>query len=418
MAMDRKIEKKTWTPRKIAGITVVAVVAAGLLYFAFRPSSGTTQRVNEENLVIRQVSDGPFQEFIDITGTVQPVQTTYLDAIEGGVVQRVYLESGSMVQPGDTIVALSNSNLQLSVLQQEAGLYDQINNVRNSRLNLEQNHLNLRKELASARTMLEQYEARFHRDSTLFSGDLISSQDFEETRQNYRFQKMRFDLTYESYRKDSLQVQQQLRQLDDSEQRMWRSLDGVQRILDNLVVTAPLEGQLSTIELDPGQSIRQGERIGQVDLLDGFKIRAGIDEFYLARIVTGLQGTFSFANREYRVEISRVFPVIQDGQFQVDLELIGDMPESLRRGQTVRIRLELGDSTTATLLPRGGFFQQTGGSWVYRLNESADRAYRQPIRLGRGNSDFFEVIEGLAPGDRVITSSYADFNNRDVLILN
>lgn len=418
MAMDRKIEKKKWTPRKIAGIAVVAVIAGGLLYLAFRPSPGSTQRVDIDNVVVREVTDGPFQEFIDITGTVQPLQTTYLDAIEGGVVQRVFLESGSMVQPGDTILALTNSGLQLSVLQQEAGIYDQINNVRNSRLNLEQNHLNLRKELASSRTMLEQYEARFLRDSTLFTGDLISSQEFEETRQNYRFQKMRFELTYESYRKDSLQMQQQLRQLDDSEQRMWRSLDGVQQILDNLVVTAPIDGQLSTIELDPGQSIRQGERIGQVDMLDGFKIRAGIDEFYLARIVTGLQGTFSFANREYRVEINRVFPVIQDGQFQVDLELLGDVPESLRRGQTVRIRLELGDSTTATLLPRGGFFQQTGGNWVYRLNESGDRAYRQPVRLGRGNSNYFEVLEGLGSGDRVITSSYATFDNRDVLILN
>lgn len=418
MTMDRKIEKKPFSAARtgwiVVGLTVV-VIAVFTLFFS---SSASSVSVNADSVVIQEVEDGPFREFIDISGTIQPVRTTFLDAIEGGVVQRVFLESGTMVDQGDTILTLTNSSLQLNVLQQEAGLYDQINNVRNSRLNLEQNHLNLQKELASSRTMLQQFKSRYSRDSTLFNRELISEQEFEETKQNFEFQKMRYELTYESYQKDSLQMQQQLVQLNNSEDRMWRSLEGVQQIVDNLVVTAPISGQLSTVELDPGQSIQQGERIGQIDLMDGFKVRAGVDEFYLARIVNGLEGSFAFAGSDYDVRINRIFPVIQSGQFQIDMEFMNNVPDGLRRGQTVRVRLELGESTRATLLPRGSFFSQTGGNWVYLLDESGESAFKQTVRLGRSNGDYFEVLEGLQPGDRVITSSYITYDEKDILVLN
>lgn len=398
---------------------ILGLALAGLIiYTAFFMDRRQALNVEKERLFIENVREDTFLELIDVNGTVQPIQTTYLDAIEGGVIQQVFPESGAMVEQGDTILILSNSNLQLSVMQQEAGLYDQINNVRNSRLNLEQNHLNLQKELANSISQLEIMKSRYSRDSVLYAQNLISSQGFEETEQNFRFQQLRYNLNYESYRKDSLQVQQQMVQLDDSEQRMWRSLDGVQQIMENLVVTSPVSGQLSTIELNPGQSISQGERLGQVDVLDGFKVRAGIDEFYLARITTGLRGTFSFAGESYVVEIERVYPVIQDGRFEVDMMFRDELPEGLRRGQTLRIRLELGDASQALLLPRGGFYQQTGGNWVYLVNEDETRAYMQPVRLGRGNSDFFEVLEGLRPGDRVITSSYATFGSHEILNLN
>lgn len=415
--MDKKIEKKNFTPAKVAWGLFGLAVLIFTFYQLFISDSRSTLSINANTITVEEVRNGPFREFIDITGTIQPIGTTFLDAIEGGVVQRVYQESGSMVEEGDTILTLTNSSLQLNVLQQEAGLYDQINNVRNSRLNLEQNHLNLQKELASSRTMLQQMESRFKRDSILMERELISDQDFEETKQNYEFQKMRFELTYESYQKDSLQMQQQLVQLNNSEERMWRSLDGVQQIVDNLVVTAPISGQLSTVELDPGQSIQQGERIGQIDMMDGYKVRAGVDEFYLARITTGLEGSFTFAGNEYHARINRVFPVIQNGQFQLDMEFVNEAPGGLRRGQTVRVRLELGESSEATLLPRGTFFSQTGGNWVYLLDETEKRAHRTPIRLGRGNSDYFEVLDGLQPGDKVIISSYLPYDDRDILVL-
>ncbi len=415
--MDRKIEKKTFTPKRIGLIVFGIALVALFLYSFVWMDTRSRLNVDRERLVIFEVQEGGFQEFIDITGTVQPIRTNFLDAVEGGVVQDVYLESGAMVEKGDTILVLSNSNLQLSVMQQEAAIYDQINNVRNSRLNLEQNHLRLQEQLANARTELDRLEPRYKRDSALYAEEAISLQQFEETRQSYLFQKKRFELTNESYRKDSLQMVTQLNQLDDSEMRMWRSLDGVQQILDNLAVTAPIDGQLTTAELQQGQLISQGERIGQVDVLDDFKVRANIDEFYLARIVTGLRGSFTFAGERHELVIHRVFPGVREGQFQVDMLFTSGMPSGLRRGQTARIRLELDAPAEAILVERGGFYQSTGGNWIYKIEENSEIAVRQPIRIGRGNPQYFEVLEGLQPGDKVITSSYATFGDNDVLVL-
>ncbi len=414
--MDKKIEKKKISTVKIVGYLMLAGILLIALYNFFGQDSGSTTTVDRQRLIISEVAEGVFQEFVDVSGTVQPVRTTYLDAVEGGVVQNVFAQSGEMVEAGDTIVVLTNSSLQLSVLQQEAGIYDQINNVRNSRLNLEQNHLNLQKELTDSRTRLELANSSYQRDSVLFAKELISSREFEESELEFKFQNSRFELNYESFRRDSVQMAQQLTQLNQSEERMWRSLDGVQQILDNLIVTAPISGQLSTMELDPGLSIQQGERIGQIDQLDGFKVRAGIDEFYLARVAVGQSGSFDFAGDSYSVVVERVYPVIQDGQFQVDFQFLGEMPQSLRRGQSVRVRLELGDSGTALLLPRGAFFQQTGGNWVFAVDETGNRAVKQAVRLGRSNRDYYEVIEGLEPGQRVVTSSYDVYQQSDLLI--
>jgi len=414
--MDKKIEKKKASPIRIAGYILIVGIVLFILYDYFGTDKGSSVVVDRERVMISEVTEGVFQEFVDVSGTVQPIETTYLDAVEGGVVQQVFAESGEIVEAGDTIVVLTNSSLQLSVLQQEAGIYDQINNVRNSRLNLEQNHLSLQKELSDSKTRLELAKSAHQRDSVLYTRELISLQEYEESELEHAFQKSRFDLNYESFRRDSVQMDQQLSQLNQSEQRMWRSLDGVQQILDNLIVTAPISGQLSTMELDPGLSIQQGERIGQIDQLDGFKVRAGIDEFYLARVAPGQSGSFEFAGDIYNVVVERVYPVIQDGQFQVDFQFVEEIPQTLRRGQSVRIRLELGDSGMALLLPRGAFFQQTGGNWVFVVEED-NRAVKNAVRLGRSNREFFEVIEGLEPGQNVITSSYDAFQQADVLIL-
>lgn len=417
MGMDKKIEKKRFSKGAIASILVAGAAVALFVFTYFIFDTRTSETVNRKQVIIQEVTRDSFQEFIEVSGVVQPLQSTILDAVEGGVVQEVFVESGETVSAGDTLLVLSNSNLQLNVLQQEAGLYDQINNVRNSRLNLEQNNLRLREDLASAETQLDLLRPRFERDSSLYHQELISLQEFEETRQSYRFQQRRYSLNYESFKKDSLQLENQLTQLNNSEERMWRSLEGVQQILDNLVVTAPISGQLSTVELNQGQSISQGERLGQIDQLEGYKIRVDIDEFYLSRVTTGLEGSFPFAGERYSVVITRVYPVIQDGRFQVDMDFSENVPDGIRRGQTVRVRLELGDQTEAVLVDRGGFYQSSGGNWIYKIDETNNRAYRQPIRLGRGNTSHFEVLEGLSPGDRVITSGYDTFSNSDVLIL-
>lgn len=415
--MDRKIEKKTWTPRRLAIGVGGAVLAVSFIYAFVLMDVRSTLNVDKERLTISTVREDAFQEFIQVTGTVQPIQTIYLDAIEGGVVQDIYLESGTMVEKGDTILTLANSSLQLNVMNREAQLYDQINNVRNSRLNLEQNTLRLREQLASAESQMEILRSQFARESRLIERELISEQEFEQTRENYEYQKKRYELTHESYRKDSLQMITQLRQLDDSEQRMYRSLEAVQRILDNLVVTAPISGQLSTIELNPGQSVSMGERIGQVDILDNYKIRVEIDEFHLARIITGLRGSFNYDGQSHNLVITKIYPVISNGQFEVDMEFEDEIPRGLRRGQTLRIRLELGESANAVLLARGGFYQTSGGNWVFKVTENEEQAFRHPVRLGRQNPEYFEVLSGLQPGDRVITSGYDTFGDNEVLNL-
>ncbi|MFP8490261.1 efflux RND transporter periplasmic adaptor subunit [Gracilimonas sp. Q87] len=415
--MDRQIEKKTWTPKRIFTIIAVLAVVTFGIYVIWFMDTRSTMAIEQNKVTISEVNEDVFQEYLQVNGTVQPIQTSYLDAIEGGVVQKVMLESGAMVEAGDTILTLTNSGLQLQVMQQTSGLYDQINNVRNSRLNLEQNTLNLQEQLANAKAQMEILRARYERQQQLFEKELISEEEYHNTRENYQFQKRRHELTYESFRKDSIQSISQLRQLDDSEERMYQNLEAVQQILDNLTVTAPISGQLSTNELNQGQSISSGERLGQIDILDGYKIRLAIDEYYLAGIATGLKGSFTFNEQTHELEITKIYPVINNGQFEVDMEFISQAPGNLRRGQTVRIRLELGDSIQAIQIPRGGFYQNTGGNWVFIVDETENKAYKRSIRLGRQNPDHFEVQSGLSPGEKVITSSYDAFGDNEVLVL-
>lgn len=415
--MDKKIDKKMWTQKRVAMIVGGVVLVALFIYSFVFMDTRSTLNVERDKLTVSTVQQDSFQEFTQETGTIQPIQTIYLDAIEGGVVEAIYRESGTMVEMGDTILTLSNSDLRLSVLQQSSSIYDQINQTRNSRLNIEQNTLSLQERLADAENQLEITKSNYQRQEKLNEKDLISEQAFLETKENYEYQQKRYSLIYESFKQDSIKSRQQLEQIDQSLDRMWRSLEAVQGILDRLIVTAPISGQLSTIELNPGQSISSGERIGQVDILDSYKVRVGIDEYYLSRITTGLEGSFDFNGRTHELEITKVYPVVENGQFQVDMEFVGEAPSGLTRGQTVRIRLELGDSSQALLLARGGFFQTTGGNWVYRITEDGEQAVRHDVRLGRQNPDYFEVLSGLDAGDKVITSGYSTFGDNEVLNL-
>jgi len=322
-----------------------------------------------------------------------------------------------MVEEGDTILTLSNSDLRLQVMQQTSSIYDQINQTRNSRLNIEQNSLSLKERLANAQNQLEITRSTYQRQKKLHEQNLVAEQAFLEAKENYEYQKKRHSLIYESFKQDSMQSSRQLGQIDQSLDRMWRSLEAVQGILDRLIVTAPIAGQLSTIELNPGQSISSGERIGQVDILDSYKVRVGIDEYHLSRIATGLLGSFDFNGESHEVEITKVYPVVENGEFEVDMEFVGKPPSGLTRGQTVRIRLELGDSSKSVLLARGGFYQTTGGNWVYRLSDDGEQAVKQQVQLGRQNPDYFEVLSGLQPGDKIITSSYDTFGENQVLNL-
>ncbi|HEX6982452.1 MAG TPA: HlyD family efflux transporter periplasmic adaptor subunit [Balneolaceae bacterium] len=415
--MDKKIEKKFWSSKRIAMFGGGFIFIAFFSYAFISMDLRSTLNVEKEKLTISTVKEGAFQEFIAVTGTVKPIKTVYLAALQGGIVEDINIESGTMVEQGDTVLTLSNSALKLRVLQRTSAIYDQINQTRNSRLNIKKNVRSLKTQLANAEYQLSIAGSTFQRLEKLYDKKVIAEQKFDEARENFEYQQKRYQLLYTTFRQDSIKAQRQLSQIDESLLRMQKSLAGVQNILDKLVITAPISGLLSTIQLNLGQSISAGERIGQVAILDDYKIRLNIDEYYLARIRKGLQGTVEIGDSTYNLNITKVYPVVKDGQFKIDMEFSGAGPAGLRRGQTLRIRLELGESSQAIILARGGFYQTTGGNWVYLISADGSKAYRHNIRLGRQNPEYFEVLSGLGPGDEVITSSYDTFGDSEVLNL-
>jgi HlyD family secretion protein len=415
--MDRKIEKKTWTPKFIALIVGIALILGFVIYQLLFADTRSSMNVNMERVTIATVKEGEFTDYIPVSGSIEPGEVFYLDALEGGNIQKIVRESGALVNKGDTILLLSNSKLQLEVMERESGLYFQINNLRQVRLQLDQNDLSQQAQLAEIDYQISLFRPQYERFKELHAKKLVSDREFEEVKEQYEYNVKRKKLTYEAYRNDSMSRAIQKKQLQDSERRMNQSLDGVGHILDNLALRAPISGQLSTEQIEVGQSITPGQRFGQIDILDKFKVRVQIDELYLPRVYTGLKGTFSFSGGSHELEISKIYPNVASGRFEVDMTFTGEVPSGIRRGQTVRIRLELGESQQATLLPTGGFYKDTGGNWVFVVNQSSGKAIRRNIRLGRKNPEYYEVIEGIMPGEKVIVSGYENFGKNEVLNL-
>lgn len=415
--MDRKIKKKKWTIKRVSLYAIGLLFISFVLYSFFFADKRSKLNVDLEKITIAEVKFGVFQDFIPVTGTVLPSTTRYLDAREGGIIQSIDKETGEFVKQGDVILRLANSNLELSVLSQQAALYEQINRSTTTRLSLNQNDLNQRQRLAEIDLQINLLEPQHERFKQLYEKDLISKRQFEEVAEQYKYNKIRKELTYASYQIDSTARMRQLQELNASEDRMRQSLEGVNMILDNLVVRAKIDGQLATPDHELGQSIVRGDRLGQIDVVGSYKIRVRIDELYLPRVEVGLKGSFTQSSEKYGLVITKIFPTITEGRFEVDMEFTGDQPESIKRGLTVRIRLELGNSAEALLLPMGGFYKDSGGNWVFTVDESGDRAVKRDIRLGRKNSEFFEVMGGLEEGQKVITSSYDHFGDNEVLIL-
>ncbi len=415
--MDRKIKKKLWTPKRIGMAGGGGLLVLFILYSFIFGDTSSKLNVEAEKITISEVSRGPFQEFIPVNGSVLPIETFYLDAIEGGRVERLFVDAGTFVKKGDPILRLANTNLQLDVMYREALSYEQINNAQNRRLAIEQNSISVRSQLAEVEYQVQRTKLSFDRDSVLRVKNLISSEEFRRTKDEYEYWIGRRVLAVENFRQDSLLRVNQLTQLESSIDRLEMNLEMVKRSVDNLTLRAPISGQLTSLNAEIGQSKSSGQRLGQIDVLDNFKVRAAIDEFYIARINIGQEGEFDLAGNTFRLIIKKVYPEVRDGRFEVDMEFTGKPPQGIRRGQTLQIRLELGDLSEATLLARGGFYQRTGGQWVYILDPSGENATKRSIKLGRQNPQVFEVIEGLQPGEQVITSSYDNFGDIDKLIL-
>jgi HlyD family secretion protein len=415
--MDKKIAKKTWTLKRIAtygGIAVFVVFVGYQFIFADRRQK---LKVEKAKITISEVKRGVFQEFIPQTGILIPSRTIYLDAIEGGTIKRVVAESGQMLKQGDVILELSNLNRELNVLQQEAQLNQSINQLRETRLQISKNDLEQRQTLAQIDNQLQIFGPQYERQKKLFDKKLIAKQEFEQTEANYKYNLERRRITYEVYRADSVDRLRQMNDLNFSERKMMLSLVSAGKILDNLTIRAPMDGQLQRPQLDPGQNVNGGQRLGQIDIVGNYKVRVPIDELYLPRITNGLHATTTFNNKDYELQIMYVYPGVTAGRFEVDMNFIGESPVGVRSGLSLRLRIELGQSSEELLLPVGGFYKDTGGNWVFVL-DGEDRAVRRDIKLGRKNSENYEVLEGLKPGDRVITSSYENFGNSEVLLLN
>jgi len=415
--MDRQIKKKKWTLKRISLIGLGVVFFSFVLYNFIWADRRSKLNVDREKITIATVDRGPFQEYIPQTGTVFPKETFYLDAVEGGTIKEVVKESGSMVNAGDVVVVLSNLNRELTVMSQEASYNESINRVRETRLGITQNDLSQKQALAQIDNQLAILQPQYEREKILFEKGLIAKQQFEKTKADYEYNLKRRQFTYESYKTDSIARIRQLEELDESERRMMQSLNGVCKILDNLVIRSPISGQLTTPYLVVGQSINPGQRIGQVDIEGSYKVQCDIDELYSPKISKGLNATFDYNNKSYNLVISYIYPDINNGRFTVDMQFAGESPDGIKRGQSLRLKIALGGSSEELLLPVGGFYKDTGGNWVYVL-ENDGKAVRRDVRLGRRNTEYFEVLEGLEPGDKVITSSYDNFGDNEVLLLN
>jgi HlyD family secretion protein len=417
--IDRRIEKKTFTPKRIglalAGLLVVGVLAY-LIYGA--ATGGQALNVERDKLTVSTVTEGPFQEFIAVTGAVTPRNTVYLDAVEGGRVEEVFVKEGAMVKQGEKILRLSNSDLRLQLMNHRTRLSEQVSNLQNMRFQIEQSRLQTRQQIAEMDYQVRKLRKEYERQKRLVEKDLIAPQKFEETKDELQYQKRRKKLTERSFRQDSLSQASRIRQMQQSVERMRRSFRTLQGTMDNLTVRAPRSGQLTSLDAEVGEIISTGSRLGQVDVLENYKLQAQIDEFYIERVRKGQTATTRPLGGEQRaMTVTRVYPEVEEGQFRIDLAFQGDgAPEGLRRGQTIRFRLKLGSPEQAVLLDRGGFYQSTGGNWIYALSGDGE-AVRRPVELGRQNPEHFEVLGGLEPGDRVVTSSYETFGEADRLVL-
>jgi HlyD family secretion protein len=409
--MDRKLEKKRWTPKKIGWLAGGTLTITLLIYGLLTAGGSSTLRVEADKLTISTVTRGPFQEYIPVNGEVAPQKTVYLDATVGGRVIQIFVEKGSFVAAGDSILKLDNTDLHLDIMYREAQLFEQINNLRNTRLAIEQNSLTLRAQLLEIDHQLAKSKREHEQAISLKERNLISNNEYERIQEDFDYWSNKRILTLESQRQDSILRAVQVEQLEASVARMQANLEVVKQKLENLVIRAPVTGHLTSLEAEVGQSLGPREHLGKIDIMEGFKIRTTVDEYYISRVSEGQSGEVKIAGEEFDLVVETVYPEVRQGRFEIDMEFVGSQPEGIRRGQTVQIRLALGDLSEAVLLPRGGFYQTTGGHWVFVVDKSGGAANRRTISLGMMNPQVYEVLDGLEPGDQVITSSYDNFEN-------
>ncbi|MEE8295630.1 MAG: efflux RND transporter periplasmic adaptor subunit, partial [Sphingomonadales bacterium] len=401
--MDKVVEKtlfEKWKKPIVYGSGALFVL---ILVLVFMPEGGRVLKVQNDRVVVSEVTRGEFDDYIPVRAQVAPLRTVFLDAIEGGRVEEIYIEDGASVEVGQPLVLLSNTTLQLTVLSNEAQVSEQLNNLRNTELALEQNRLSHKSNLIDINYNITRLGREIERKRPLVEDGHVSKAEFEQLEDEYNFYIARREVTLESQANDERLQKAQMAQLKISGEQLKRNLEVAQKNLENLNVKAPVSGRLTAFNVEVGQSLSRGERIGRVDDPSNFKVTANIDEFYLARVDIGQTADFSIGGGNYQLRISKIYPQVTNGTFEVDLVFTDNEPGGIRRGQTVQLNLQLGDPSTSVLIPNGAFYQDTGGNWVFVVAPDGSRAVKRNVRLGRRNVRFIEVLDGLEPGEKVIT---------------
>ena len=415
--MDIPLEKKRFTTKKLLPVIGLAVILALIILVVFTSMGGSKLNVEKERITISAVDKGVFQENIPVNGVVLPITTIYLDALEGGRVEEKLAEDGAFLKAGDPILRLSNTDLELSLVNQETQVYNLLTQMQISQNAARQNTINKLNQYTDVESGLIEAKRTYELNKKLYDKDAIGRQDLIKAENEFNYQKERMHLSKQILNQDSLAVKQEKGQVQSSYARTQNALELMRRKVADLVVKAPVDGQLTSLDAEIGQSKNKGERLGQIDVLSGFKVRADIDEHYISRIYNGQTGSFSINGKSYSLTIKKVYTQVTNGRFQVDMQFDENVPEGIRRGQTLQIRLALSDEKQALMIAKGGFFQQTGGNWIFKVSEDGNTAYRTAITLGSQNTEYYEVLSGLEPGDKVITSSYDNYGDVQELVL-
>jgi HlyD family secretion protein len=415
--MDTIIEKKKGLKKKhIPYLVIGALLLAALLWLIFG-NHASKMSVEKNRIIIENVARGEFNDYVRISGQVQPISTIQLSAIEGGMVEQKLVEEGSMVHKGDVIIRLANPMLNLSILDSEAQLAEKDNFLRNTQITMEQDKLNLRKEKLQLDMDVERKQRKAEQYDQLYKENLISKEDYLQAKEDYDYAVASRKLVLDRQRNDSLYRTVQVAQMEESLVNIRRNLSLVRQRVDNLNVKAPVDGQLGLLEVEIGQSINSGARVGQISVLSDYKVEALIDEHYIDRVKQGLDATFERQDKNFALQVRKVYPEVREKKFKTDFVFVGERPDNIRAGQTYYISLQLGQPTEAIIIPRGQFYQSTGGKWIFVVNADGTRAVRRAITIGRQNPSYYEVTSGLQPGERVITSSYELYGDTEELII-
>ena len=417
--MDKIIEKKTgWRvafTKKALPWWLGALLMVFVVYLIVRPNNKTL-RVDKDTVTISNVVMGEFNDYIRISGRVQPMTTIQLSPQEGGIVEKILIEEGSPVKAGDAILILNNDNLDLQILNSEAELAEKENILRNTQIQMEQQKLDVRQNVLEYGMQVDRLRRAYEQQKALYEDKLIAKEEYLKAEEDYRLAKQKYDLMAERSKQDSLYRGTQIDRMEESLENMQLNMSMIRRRKSNLIVKAPIDGELGLLDVVLGQSIASGTKIGQINSVGTYKVEAQIDEHYIDRVVAGLEATFERQGETYSTVIRKVYPEVRDGKFKADFKFGGEQPDNIRAGQTYYLNLQLGQPEEAVIIPRGTFYQKTGGKWIYVVNKEGTKAVKREIRIGRQNPQYYEVLEGLEPGEKVITSGYDTYGDSDVLV--